>query len=113
MSCELPDARPDARAYGHAYVDRTQKVVEVLLIRRGVTKTKTTFAMNGADLTWEFNWLGPGAVRIVFYDLPDGVSIYDKGAAMLRHAVLTKIYRYDLATDVFLDQAHGASGVPR
>lgn len=90
-------------APGKAYPDRTKKQVYVYLLRRDVQKLSTNFKVEAADLDWEVLWRSPVEPILHFYDLPDGVSTYDKGSKASRREILTKHYRYDAKTGLFIE----------
>ena len=91
-------------ATGKAYVARSNKKVFVSLYKQNISRTKADYVLNSADLTYEVTWSAPGQPTLHFYDLPDGISSYDAGASDLRKEILTKSFRYDKASDRFLEQ---------
>jgi len=70
-------------AYGHAYTDRTKKLLDVWIGHGPYTNEVTLFSHRykfaGADLWAHVQWISTNEVVMHVYDYPDGVSRYDAG----------------------------------
>ncbi len=68
-------------AYGHSYVDRTSKLLDVC-IKRGNSTNETvllsrSYRFVGSDLWAHVMWNSTNAATLYVYDWGDGVSSYD------------------------------------
>jgi hypothetical protein len=88
-------------AIGKAYSARTKKKVFLWFNKQNLTKTKTQYTVNAADLNFDVTWNAPGDFILHFYDLPDGISSYDQQAKSLRKEILTKHFHYEAGSDSF------------
>jgi hypothetical protein len=88
-------------ALGKSYDDRSEKKSYVRLYRHDVLKGQFEYSLRAGCLNYDITWHAPGDCTLHFYDLPDGIDDYDKGAKEQRKEIGHKHYRYDGQSDSF------------
>ena len=88
---------------GHAFTERSKKQIAIWIDKKGVNSFFNKYEVVAAGLDWDVAWTDSGRKPIIhIYEMPAGVSRYDKRAKELQHEVLTLKFAYDEQSDKFV-----------
>jgi hypothetical protein len=96
-------------AYGHAYIDKSEKKFWVSIDSGSATNHTPLFQhrylFTGSDIQWQTHWSSDEAVSIELYDWGDGVSNFNnmKDLAASNHIALIS-FALDKGTGKFVEQ---------
>lgn len=92
-------------AAGHRYIDRTEKTVLITITSGEHELMRREYRMVAADLGYSAKWNRAEEVEVVLFDLPEGVTIYDRREAKqcVPRNIMTLRYSMDAKTGLFTE----------